>query len=42
MSGEEERGVEVRSARRPKMNVRVERERPIMVRNWRCQPNDEF
>ena len=39
---EAERAVEVRSAMRPKRKVRVERERPIMVRNWRCQPKEEF
>jgi hypothetical protein len=39
---EAERVVEVRSAMRPKMKVIVERERPIIVRNWRCQPKDEF
>jgi hypothetical protein len=26
------------SARRPKEKARVESERPIMVRYWRCQP----
>jgi len=39
---EAERAVEVRSAMRPKRKVIVERERPIMVRNWRCQPKEEF
>jgi hypothetical protein len=40
--GDFERAVDVRSAMRPKMNVTVDRERPIMVRNWRCQPKDKF
>jgi hypothetical protein len=35
-------GVEVRSARRPKRKVSVEMRRPIMVRNWRCQPKESF
>jgi hypothetical protein len=34
--------VEVRSARRPKKKVKVLMRRPIMVRNWRCQPKDSF
>lgn len=33
---------EVRSARRPKTKVKVESVRPMMVRNWRCQPNASF
>lgn len=28
----------VRSARRPRVKVRTARERPIMVRYWKCQP----
>lgn len=32
----------VRSARAPKVKVMVERRRPMMVRNWRCQPNASF
>jgi len=28
------------SARRPIMKVTVARERPIMVRYWKCQPYD--
>jgi len=32
------RRLRVRSARRPKEKVRVERARPIMVRYWKCQP----
>ena len=28
----------VRSERRPKVKVRTARVRPIMVRNWKCQP----
>ena len=35
-------GVEVRSARRPRRKVSVEMKRPIMVRNWRCQPKESF
>jgi hypothetical protein len=31
-------GESVRSARRPERKERVESERPIMVRNWKCQP----
>jgi hypothetical protein len=34
--------VEIRSERRARAKVRVLRERPIMVRNWRCQPKDSF
>lgn len=40
--GDFERAVEVRSAMRPRENVIVARERPIIVRNWRCQPKEEF
>ena len=29
---------EVMSAKRPKMKQSVEMPRPIMVRNWKCQP----
>ena len=29
---------EVMSAKRPKMKQSVEIPRPIMVRNWKCQP----
>lgn len=31
-------GEEVRSARAPAVKVRTARKRPIMVRNWKCQP----
>jgi hypothetical protein len=34
--------VEVRSASRPNRNVRVLMRRPIIVKNWRCQPKDSF
>jgi hypothetical protein len=34
--------VEVRSAKRPKRKVKVEMRRPIIVRNWRCQPKESF
>ena len=30
----------VKSARRPKKKVSVASKRPMMVRNWRCQPYD--
>jgi hypothetical protein len=33
---------DVMSARRPKVKQRVDMEMPIMVRNWRCQPYEEF
>ena len=32
------RRLRVMSARRPKVNVRVERARPMIVRYWKCQP----
>ena len=32
---------EVMSATRPKMKQTVEMPRPIMVRNWKCQPYEE-
>jgi hypothetical protein len=32
---------EVMSAKRPKMKQTVEMPRPIMVRNWKCQPYEE-
>lgn len=33
---------DVMSARRPRAKQRVDIEMPIMVRNWRCQPYEEF
>lgn len=32
----------VMSARRPKAKQRVEMDMPIIVRNWRCHPYEEF
>jgi hypothetical protein len=32
------RRLSVMSASNPKMNVRAERARPMMVRYWKCQP----
>lgn len=35
-------GERVRSESRPKMKVRVDIARPMMVRNWKCQPYASF
>ena len=34
--------LEVMSARRPRAKQKVEMVIPSMVRNWRCQPYEEF
>jgi hypothetical protein len=40
--GGEEEVDEVMSAKRPKMKQSVEMPKPIMVRNWKCQPYEEL
>jgi len=36
------RGESVRSATSPVRKVAVASDRPIMVRYWKCQPNESF